>query len=136
MTLELVAQGTNINEAKEAERYLPEGSDAELRLYLSDSAPGWSIWTLENSLKAVGVPLRGPVEQTANVISIKWRKGFAWLPLIVIALVAIGIIASLLISWQLLKVVGGSPLLLIGLGLLAFGVVSQVVKSKGVGHGR
>jgi len=139
MSLELLAEGNQIETIKDAESYIPEGANAELRLYLK-SAPSWvitpAVWTLNQTLKLAGVPLREDVKYEAGIVSIKWRKGFPFLAAIVAAIIAVAVIIMLFLAWQLFEEVAKTPLLIIPLILIGVGVFLFAIKGKKALPGR
>lgn len=108
----LIKSGSKDNFAAgvaEAEKDVPEGGEAELRLLFNGTFPlfNQTAEALNTTLRAVsGVP---PWEGNNRVVYydekaasyyIRWKKGFPWAPVIVAALWAIAILIIALVIWR------------------------------------
>ena len=114
------------------EVYYSEGSRGELRLYLNESLSNDDLLMLENNILGQGVILTSPIEQDANIVSIKFQKAIA--PLLIIA-GAVTLIVGSLIGWQIFKTTQmGVPLwvwLVGGLALAYIVFTSEPAKQAG-----
>lgn len=115
----------------EAEENLPEGSHNLLNLALRLPVTEGVAQTLEDMLKTAGVQdVR--VTTASPVLKIYWTKGIAWTPIIIAALITLGIFFILVITWVLsTKVPEALPWLALA-GIAAatvFGI--YLVKRKG-----
>lgn len=117
----------SVDEANIIEESIPEGGDMEMQLHLKESTPGWVVSSIATSidlaLKLKSVPLRDEIRHSAGVISIKWRKGFPFLPVIIAALLVIGLIVVFFLALQIFREVTSNPILFIPLILVGVGVV-------------
>lgn len=134
MSLELVAQGTDLVQASGADAGLAEGSAVEFQVGFRYRFPlfGQLAGEVDQALRLRGVPPWDPAtplvqpDPSAPLWRIRYAKGFPWLAVIVGVLVAL---ALLVVYWKVLvrvaRVVAGAAgwaLALAGLGLLGYAV--------------
>ncbi len=122
-----VASGTNIFDAPSYEDRVPEGSRAILRLELGSLPAPDLVFDLQDRLAFAGVSEVSVISQ-GNNIDIHYRKGFAWLPIIIVAIIVLAIVVVL---WRILIEVPGAniaiPIIVIGgLVLLGFAIYKGV----------
>ena len=104
--MELIAEGININELPGYESLLAEGQKGEVRVYLDRTLSVEEIQQIDDSIRAQGVVLTGPVVQVARVLVISFQK--ALIPLAIIATVVTSLVAAVL-GWQILKTISTIP---------------------------
>jgi hypothetical protein len=90
---------SNLDDAKSYEDAMDEGQRGQLVINFLISLPGWQIDGLRNSLNFAGVEDLNIVS-SGSKLTITWRKGFAWIPVIILAVIALAI---LIVSWQMFK---------------------------------
>lgn len=126
MAWELVAQGNanNLADAGSYEDQIDEGQRGRLDMTFSVNVPAGDIDALRDSLAWAGVEDL-EVVSGGNTVSIYYRKGFAWVPLI-ISLVLVALIAVMvyLTIWKLSKELSGPAfnIVMIGGAILAAGI--------------
>jgi hypothetical protein len=133
MAWELIASGdrSNLNTLPSYEADLAEGQDARLDFKFVTYVPSFQVDSLRNSLSMAGVTnLR--VVSAGNTIQIFYTKDPWWVPVIIIAVLALAI---LIISWLFFRNVEsttgpiGGILLLAGgaliAGILAYSIFSN-----------
>lgn len=128
MAWDEVASGTNIIDIPNAESYIPEGSRAILRLELGSLPAPSLVLDLQDRLSFMGVSEVSVVSQ-GNTIDIHYRKGFAWLPVIIVALI---ILAIAVVLWRVLVEVPGASIVLpiIAIGALVLTGLLVVKSAK------
>lgn len=128
MTYKLVASGGRFDLPDEAEvSYLEtligEGQKARLEIDTQWTLPTWQMNALRETLASQGVQdLR--VSSNSPTLTIEFRKGFPWLLIIVLAVLALAI---LIIAWRLLVElpVGGDWLFIAAVALLGIALISR-----------
>lgn len=128
MAWDEVASGTNIIDIPNAESYIPEGSRAILRLELGSLPAPSLVLDLQDRLSFMEVSEVSVVSQ-GNTIDIHYRKGFAWLPVIIVALI---ILAFAVVLWRVLVEVPGASIVLpiIAIGALVLTGLLVVKSAK------
>jgi hypothetical protein len=126
MGWELIVSGDaeHLSDAAAYENQIAEGQRGKLDLNFSVPVPTADVNSLRNSLAWSGVEDL-EVVSSGNKVTIYYRKGFAWLPVIIVAVsAALVAIFIYLTIWTLSKEVSGSVLSIgvIGAAALAFGV--------------
>jgi hypothetical protein len=117
-----LAEGTGFNLASVVgyENEIAEGQRGKLTLNLrSPLDPSWVEW-LQQQLDSRGVT-EGEVEAWGNNVDITYRKGYAWLPIILLIIAGLIVLAVLIVSWQFAK---EAP---IGFSLLTIGAIAAIV---------
>jgi hypothetical protein len=119
MGWELVGSGEDIHEAADLEDQVDEGQLVKVDCETAIPVGSWHMDALRNSLNAAGVADL-QISGGGNHIQVIWRKGFWWMLIIALALVAI----IAIVSWQLFKEVPTpiKSIALIGGAVLALAV--------------
>jgi hypothetical protein len=99
MAWEEIARGTNLNEISGYEDQVPEGKHGRLDLHCKLPVPSTDIDWLHNSLTWAGIEDLH-ISSSGTTIQITYRKGMFWIPLIITALIILGIAIML---WILFK---------------------------------
>jgi len=134
MGWELIASGTksDIMSMPGYEAQVDEGQKARLQFKFLTSVPTFQVDALRNSLTAAGVTDLQVVSK-GSTVDVFYRKDPWWVPVIIVAVLAIAI---LLISWFFFKdvasVIGPIPttMLIIGGSVLALAVGYTLVRRK------
>ena len=126
MAYQQIASGNALDLAnlEQYEAQIGEGDRCLLELDLNTDAPSWSVSWLGEQMQAKGIP-EAKVESGSPKLRVFWRKGFAWIPIIIVLVLTF---ALLIIGWRLFKDVSAvvpAPLLSIGLiALIVLGIVA------------
>jgi hypothetical protein len=132
---EEVAQGGVIDlysGMREYDALIPEGGRGMLRLNLRLPVSQNVADQVESALVAAGVP-DVKVTTSSPVLRIYFRKGFAWLPVIVgVIIPLLVVLAIVIIGWQLYKQAGpvAASLTLIVAGVIAVSVAATLLLRK------
>lgn len=132
---EEVAQGGVIDlysGLREYDSLIPEGGRGMLRLNLRLPVSQSVADKVESALKAAGIP-DVKVTTASPVLKIYFRKGFAWLPVIVGVIIPLLIVLAIaVISWLLYKQVGpaAASLTLIVAGVIAVSIATTLLLRK------
>lgn len=111
------------------EAQIEEGGRCLLELDLLVSAPSWAVSQLKEQMTLHGIP-EANVQSASPKLQVFWRKGFAWIPLIIVLVLAL---ALLIIGWRLFKDIAATipPIpLAIGFVLLAAGILVFAARRK------
>jgi len=101
MAYQQIASG-NVLELPNLGQYEPqidEGGRCLLELDLLVSAPDWAVSQLKEQMELHEIP-EARVESGSPKLRIFWRKGFAWIPIIIVLVLALAI---MIIGWRLFK---------------------------------
>ena len=108
---------------------IAEGQRAKLVLNLRIPALPSAVSELQSKLTQAGVS-ECQVSSTGTAVEIVWRKGFPWLPVIVVAILGMTLLAALIVSWKLFRylsefipaplIAGGVIILILAIAVLAW----------------
>jgi len=132
MAYELISSGSllDIAELSSYESYIAEEQRAMLELDLRLPVSANVAQTLEDQLKARGIP-EVRVATASPMLRVYWQKGFPWLAVIAAAILGLIVLAVVIMGWRLFKeivpeglqpLVGGlglTLLLILGIAILA-----------------
>lgn len=107
----LIASGdrNNLADLGRYEDKFAEGDRGILVLNMSIDTNEGQARQVEALMRMQGVKLTRPVEYRGKQLLIYFQKAAPWLAIIAGVLIVLGIILLLMISWQLLKVMGLNP---------------------------
>ena len=129
MSFKLVSQGSILDSGQMAKwgDFLEEGQRGKLELSLRWPLNQDTLNSLKDQLNSAGVE-DVMVMQSGKTLTIYWRQGFAWLPVIAAIILGIIILAVLITGWRLFEevvpedlkpLVGGTAAILaLGIGAL------------------
>ena len=100
----------NLDNAKSFEDQMNEGQRGQLVINFMIPLPSFSVDGLRNSLNFAGVEDL-EVSSSGSQLTITWRKSVAWIPIIILAIIALAI---LIVSWQMLKEVANAVITALG----------------------
>ena len=126
--MDLIAEGTELQELNEAEKLLNEFDKGEAHFYTDRSLSGEEISMIEQNIIETGVHLTGPVRQDARILVVEFQKRIAPLVLIGGAVATVIAVGAGLVGWQIFKTVKyGVPLWvwIVGGGLLTYLIFSS-----------
>lgn len=126
---EMIAQGEDISEAPDYEHLVPEGSRAKLELQCATPVPTFQVDALRDSLQWAGVD-ELQMSASGSTINITYRKNPWWLPVIIMAVVALAIIVVLWLFYK--EVVNDLPISTINLALVAAGLFGGAILIKAI----
>jgi len=126
---EQIAEGT-MAELKDASTYedrVGEGQRGCLQINCRYPIPPHEGTRLQSVLDALGVA-EAKVGVSGSTLSVTYRKGFAWLPVIVAAILGIVLLSVLIASWLLFREVeeGVQPWIVAG-GILGMLIIAYIV---------
>lgn len=128
-----IAEGTqsDLYNLGNYEGRIAEGKRGRLQLNLRAPVPTEAVAMLQNALDMQRVT-EVKVSASGSTLSVTWRKGFAWLPIIQIAILTLIVLAVLIVSWQLFKEVEPAvqPWLIAG-GIFGLLLVGYLVYKAG-----
>ena len=122
--MQLLAEGSTLNDLQEADSLFVVGDRGEVRLYLNREPTASELQLLEDRLVDQGMVLPEPVAYDARVILIRFTQGAA--PWGIVGTVASGLFGGAIIGWQVFGEQKGIP----GWCWLAIGVVGGVILLK------
>ena len=113
--MELVAEGSEIQNLANYEHLFQEGEKGQVQIYLNRELSNSDIEQLTKELTDKGAVMVAPITCESRILTIKFEKRIAPLILIVAAVLGIGVV-----GWQIFKPSWGAPLG-IPLGIWAVG---------------
>ena len=125
MAYQQIASGNVLDLANlgQYEAQIGEGDMCSLELDLLVSAPSWAVSQLKEQMVLHGIP-EANVESGSPMLRVFWRKGFAWIPIIIVLVLALAI---LIVGWRLFKDVAAAippiPLSIVLILAAVFGIV-------------
>lgn len=102
MSWEQIAQGgvLDADEIADYENAIAEGQKAKLELDLRWELPSGVVDEIRRQLANRGIPGLA-VYSSSPMLVVEWQKGFAWLPVIVGAVLGLIALAILIVGWRL-----------------------------------
>ena len=128
MSWEQIAEGPYIQLSglPQYEPQMAEGAMGLLELNTSINISAGVAQTLQSQLQRRGVA-EAQVTTSGNQVNIYWRKGFAWLPVIVAIILGLIILAIVIMSWRFFQDIAAIvPEAIPLLAILGIGVVTLV----------
>lgn len=104
--MNLLAEGTNIQDIAQYEVNFDEFDKGELRVYLNHDLTEQDVLTIQTLIENEGVHLTEPISQDARILVIRFEKRIA--PLLIIV-GALGTIGTAIAAWQLTTLVKAMP---------------------------